>query len=67
MTKHDARDSGGGRQAGAEIEVTPEMIEAGLEELYQHRFGSDLRYVLEVVYRAMAYSSVSASLINSSR
>ena len=53
-----------------EIEVTPEMIEAGLAELYDHRFGEDVRLVLEDVYRAMAYAShgsVSASCTKPSR
>lgn len=42
-------------QAGAEIEVTEEMVEAGLAELAEHRFADDLRLVIEEVYRAMAY------------
>lgn len=44
-------------QAGAlkEIEVTPAMIEAGLDELCQHRVGTDWEVILESVYRAMAY------------
>lgn len=50
------------RQAGAiEIEVTPQMVEAGLEELSEHRYGGDLAYALESVFRAMSYARSSAS------
>ena len=46
------------RQAGAiEIEVTPAMIEAGINELYDHSLADGLPYVMEVVFRAMAYES----------
>ena len=41
---------------GDEIEVTPEMIEAGLYELAEHRLGEPLELVLEDVFRAMAYA-----------
>ena len=41
-----------------EIEVTPEMVDAGLQELGEHRFTTDLREVLEEVYRAMAYADL---------
>lgn len=44
-----------------EIEVTPAMVEAGLGELRDHRFGDDLRLVLEDVYRSMTYAKRSAS------
>ena len=58
MTYHGENLSDSG-QAGApksgEIEITPQMIEAGLYELYDHRFGEDIRLVLEDVFRAMAY------------
>jgi hypothetical protein len=37
------------------------MIEAGLEELREQTLASDVRYFLEVVYRAMAYAKVPAS------
>lgn len=40
-----------------QIEVTQEMIKAGLEELREHSFGENVEYLLEEVYRAMAYSS----------
>lgn len=45
------------RQAGAEIEVTPAMIEAGMSELRQHMLGENLECVIEEVFRAMAYES----------
>ena len=52
-------DSG---QAGAlEIEVSSAMIDAGLEQLREHHIGEDLGYVVETVFRAMAYLSPSAS------
>ena len=44
-------------QAGAEIEVTPAIIEAGKAELREHRYVDDTDYMLEAVYRAMAYVS----------
>lgn len=37
------------------------MIEAGVEEMREHNIGDDLGYVVEVVYRAMAYESRPAS------
>jgi hypothetical protein len=46
------------------IEVTPEMIAAGLEELRDHHLGDDWPYVLESVFRAMLYESKLASSIN---
>ncbi len=49
-----------------EIEVTNEAIRAGIEEMRQHNLGDDWGYVLECVYRAMAYESVSASSIKDS-
>ena len=58
MTKADDSCKSGGNRPAQEIEVTPEMIEAGLEELSEHRYGSDARYVLESVYRAMAYADL---------
>lgn len=44
-----------------EIEVTPAMIEAGINEMREHHYEGDVRYMLESVYRAMAYSKRSAS------
>ena len=60
MTKqmpHDKESSGRPTLPLGEIEITPQMIEAGLYELYEHHFGEDIRLVLEEVYRAMAYAS----------
>lgn len=46
------------RQAGVPgIEVSQRMIDAGLHELRERSFGEDLPYILEVVFRAMAYES----------
>ena len=50
-----------------QIEVTPEMLEAGLDELAEHSYADDLRYTLECVYRAMRYASLSASPTRDSR
>lgn len=44
-----------------EIEVTPEMVAAGLQALSEHSFSDELPYVLESVYRAMAYARALAS------
>jgi hypothetical protein len=55
------------RQAGAEIEVTPAMIDAGKCELAEHRFLDDVEYVLESVFRAMLYANASASETSDSR
>ena len=44
-----------------EIEVTPDMIEAGMDELRDHHLGDDMSYVIEMVYRAMHHEYVSAS------
>ncbi|EQB06210.1 hypothetical protein [Sphingobium baderi] len=49
-----------GEALGGEVLVTPEMVEAGMEELRDHHYGDDIRYILECVYRAMAYESASA-------
>ena len=46
-----------------EISVTPRMIAAGLAELREHHYDDDAEYMLECVYRAMAYASFSASSI----
>ncbi len=45
------------RQAGTEIDVTKEMVDAGLDELRQHHFAGDVRYMVEEVYRAMFYAA----------
>ena len=54
------QDSG---QAGAyrEIEVTPKMVEAALDEMRQNNFGGDMAYMAECIYRAMAYACPAAS------
>ena len=33
------------------------MVRAGLHELYEHTIGEDVAYVVEAVFRAMAYES----------
>ena len=40
-----------------EIVVTDAMIDAGLDELSEFKFGEDFRFVIESVYRAMAYKA----------
>lgn len=40
------------RQADA-IEITPEMIEAGLDELRDHAYGGNLRDLVSSVYLSM--------------
>lgn len=52
-------DNLAGRERSVEIEVTPEMVEAGKDELMDHRYAHDLGHVLEDVYRAMAYEALS--------
>ena len=46
-----------GRGPTTEIEITPAMIAAGLEELRDHNYAGDTDYMLECVYRAMAYAA----------
>lgn len=47
------------------IVVTPEMVAAGREELADHSLAGDLDYMLESVFRAMAYAgSLEASSIS---
>lgn len=41
-----------------EIVVTEQMIDAGVEELRDRGYGDDLRYVVETVFRAMAYAKL---------
>lgn len=55
------------QQLAFQIVVTPEMVSAGLEEMRQHNFGEDLGYILESVFRAMAYESTLASAISTDR
>lgn len=55
-------------QAGVyEIEVTPEMIEAGVDELRDHHYACDTSYMVECIFRAMSYASRSASATKSPR
>lgn len=51
----------------SEIEVTAEMLDAGMAELAEHRLLDDPRYVLECVFRAMAYVRERASSISASK
>jgi hypothetical protein len=44
-------------ESTSEIVVTPEMLLAGLDELQSHSYAEDLPYILETVFRAMAYKS----------
>lgn len=43
------------------IPVTSAMVDAGLAALFEYSFGEDIRYVLESVYRAMAYESLAVA------
>ena len=61
-----ARDRGN-LDAPPGVEVTREMVAAGLEELNQHRFGEDWEYLLECVYRAMFYEREAASETSDSK
>lgn len=47
--------------------VTPEMVEAGMDEVRQCRLTDDLPALVERVYLAMHYASCSASRTISSR
>jgi hypothetical protein len=40
------------------IEVTPEMVEAGMVELRDHTLAGDLGYMVECLYRAMEYQRI---------
>ena len=51
-------DRQGGKEKGVtQIEVTPEMIEAGYLELRERMFGEDIRDVVHSVFLAMAVAS----------
>ena len=57
MTKHPNQSNDSPRQAGAEIaevQVTPEMIEAGVSALQDLEGEASKAYLAEAVYRAMA-------------
>ncbi len=58
MKKHDSSGQAGTEN---EIEITPEMIEAGLQEMREHHYDTDVGYMLECVYRAMVYATRQAS------
>ena len=51
------------RDRPAQIEVTETMIDAGREEFQRHHYDADVGWMLESVYRAMAYASLDASSI----
>lgn len=59
MTKHPQNQVDSQGQAG--IEVTPAMIEAGKSALAEYGFRDEIEYVIESVYRAMAYAKADAS------
>lgn len=49
------------------IVVTPAMIEEGLAEMSEHPYNGDTTYMLESVFRAMAYASPLASSMRDSK
>lgn len=50
-----------------EIEVTAEVVKAGMYEIADHQHGDDIGYILVYVYRAMDYAREDASLTRNSR
>jgi len=46
----------------SEIEVTPEMIDAGISEIFEHRFGEDAREIVGAIYMAMEYARLDPQL-----
>lgn len=66
MTKHDKQDIDSVDRPAQEIEITPEMIEAGYEELREHPLGADLHWLAQKVYMAMLYAGPLGSLAASS-
>lgn len=50
-----------------EVDVTPEMLQSGIDELRQHSLGGDWKFVIECIYRAMFYESIAASSIKDSK
>jgi hypothetical protein len=50
-----------------EIVVTSEMVSAGISELYDHSFSEGWEYIIERVFRGMAYASDAASATKESR
>lgn len=51
----DRPATGGQPPTECGIEITPEMIEAGLDEFLELPRGEDLRYVVTSIYLAMEY------------
>ena len=47
------RDRSENQTGVPQIEVTPEMIEAGMEELKEHSLAGDMRAMVSEVYSAM--------------
>ena len=43
-----------------EIPVTPQMVDAGLHEMREHHYETDVRWMLESVFRAMVYARLDA-------
>jgi hypothetical protein len=56
------QESGNSSPKLPEIVVTAAMIEAGLGALREHHYAEDTLYMLECVFRAMAYASPSVSV-----
>lgn len=54
----DAKDQT--RQAGGKIEVTKEMVAAGVEEMLERHYGADLADLVESIYLAMEIARRSA-------
>ena len=45
-------------QASA-LEITPAMIAEGVKELREYRYGCDMEYVVDQVFRAMWFAATS--------
>ncbi len=43
------------------LEVTPSMVDAGMEEFRKHHYDGDVRYMLESVFRELHSASFTAS------
>jgi hypothetical protein len=44
-----------------EMVVTGAMVDAGIAEFREHNYDGDVRYMLEAIFRAMAYANLEAS------
>lgn len=44
-----------------EIVVSKQMVDAGVEDLYEFRIGDDPRWLVEKIYRSMHYERLAAS------